>query len=444
MPWRNKIIWSEGLFIRPQHFQQQDRYIEYLVDSRCSSLHAFDWGITVLEIDHELLSLGKFAIVHCKGIMPDGTVFNIPEDAPVPAPLSVPIDLHNELLYLTLPIRRQGSTETEVKDSNGSMARYQSMEVDVDDNNAGQHQCATVQVGQLRLRLMLESEDRSRFNHLRIARVIETRKDKGILLDNSFIPTCLHCSANAELVGYLTELLGLLAARSGELAGRVTEAGRGGVAEFSDFLMLQLLNKYLPLMRHLASIPALHPQTFYQNIIQIAGELATFTSKTKLTPEFSIYHHNNLESSFVSVMQELRRSLSIASTPMAIAVTMAEPQYGVRVARIEDSALIQQAQFVLAVKAELRQEVLQNQFPSQVKIAPVENIRQMISSALPGIEIRLLPVAPRQIPFHAGFTYFELDRNSHYWDKLSQSNAFAIHLSGDFPGLELEFWAIRG
>ena len=34
MSWHNKVVWSEGLFLRPQHFQQQDRYIEHLVDGR--------------------------------------------------------------------------------------------------------------------------------------------------------------------------------------------------------------------------------------------------------------------------------------------------------------------------------------------------------------------------------------------------------------------------
>jgi type VI secretion system protein ImpJ len=68
----------------------------------------------------------------------------------------------------------------------------------------------------------------------------------------------------------------------------------------------------------------------------------------------------------------------------------------------------------------------------------------MVNSGLPGIDLRLLPVAPRQIPYHADFTYFELDRTSRYWDGLEQSGAFAMHISGDFPDLEVEFWAIKG
>jgi type VI secretion system protein ImpJ len=62
---------------------------------------------------------------------------------------------------------------------------------------------------------------------------------------------------------------------------------------------------------------------------------------------------------------------------------------------------------------------------------------------LPGIGLRLLPTAPRQLPFHAGFHYFELDRGSDLWKQLINSGGLALHVAGDFPALELELWAIR-
>ena len=30
------------------------------------------------------------------------------------------------------------------------------------------------------------------------------------------------------------------------------------------------------------------------------------------------------------------------------------------------------------------------------------------------------------------------------WQQLNQSGGLAMHISGEFPGLELEFWAVRG
>jgi type VI secretion system protein ImpJ len=54
-----------------------------------------------------------------------------------------------------------------------------------------------------------------------------------------------------------------------------------------------------------------------------------------------------------------------------------------------------------------------------------------------------LPVAPRQIPFHAGSAYFELDQSSELWEQLKTSGGVALHVAGNFPGLAMEFWAIR-
>ncbi len=444
MPWRNKVIWSEGLFLRPHHFQQHDRYLEHLLDTRCASLQAHGWGITELEIDKNLLSLGKFSIIVCKGILPDGTPFSIPDDTPPPAPLPIPEELHSENVYLGLPLRHQGSVETDSSDAKESLARFNPREIDVSNNVAGHESTAALQVGHLRLRLLLDNEDRNNFVCLGLARILESRPDKGVVLDDAFLPTCLNCSASPILKGFITELQSLLEHRCEALAGRVSEAGRGGVAEIADFLMLQLVNRSLPLVTHLANLPGLHPEAYYRAALQIAGELATFTSEKKCPPAFPIYQHDDQENTFAPLMKELRRSLSMVLEQNAISIPLEERKYGVRVASFADKNLLREAQFVLAIKADVNQKVLQNTFPSQVKIGSVEHIRQMVNSGLPGIGLRLLPVAPRQIPYHAGFTFFELDESSKHWQGLGQSGAFALHISGDFPGLELEFWSIKG
>ncbi|VAW69198.1 Uncharacterized protein ImpJ/VasE [hydrothermal vent metagenome] len=444
MPWRNKVIWSQGLFLRPHHLQQHDRYLEHLLDTRCSSMQTHSWGFTELEIDKNQLALGKLSVTACKGILSDGTPFNVPDDTPPPPPLTIPEELFNETIYLGLPLSHRGAIETDSSNSPQSLARFDPQEIEVRDNVVGHESSATLQIGNLRLRLLLDHEDRNNFTCLALARVQESRPDKGAVLDKAFLPTCLSCSANPQLKGFISELQGLLEHRSEALSGRVTEAGRGGVAEIADFLMLQLVNRSLPLVTHLANLPGLHPEAYYRNALQIAGELATFTAQNKCPPAFPAYRHDDLENTFSPVMKELRRSLSMVLEQSAISIPLEERKYGVRVATVADKNLIQDAQFVLAVKADVPQETLQSTFPSQIKIGPVEHIRQMVNSGLPGIGLRLLPVAPRQIPYHAGYTYFELDQNNRHWESLEQSSAFALHVSGDFPGLVLEFWSIKG
>ncbi len=100
--------------------------------------------------------------------------------------------------------------------------------------------------------------------------------------------------------------------------------------------------------------------------------------------------------------------------------------------------------FVLAVRADTPAEELRRRFPSQLKIGPVEKIRDLVNLQLPGIALQPIPVAPRQIPYHAGFVYFELDQANELWSQLKASGGIALHVGGEFPGLKMEFWAIRG
>lgn len=443
MSFRNRVVWSEGMFLRPQHFQQHDRYLEGFIEQRCGELRSYPWGFSELSIDQQLLSLGKLSISSARGVFPDGTPFSIPEDDDPPLPIDIPENTHNTLVYLTLPARRPGMRE--VGDDSGaeSLSRYAASESDVADTAAATAASAVVQVGKMRMRLMLHNEHLDQYACLGVARIVELRSDKQVLLDEEFIPPVMDCQAAPGLAGFLVELKGLLRHRGEALAARVAEAGRGGAAEIADFLLLQLVNRYEPLAAHLAVLRGYHPEDLYRLTISMAGELATFTSQRKRPAQFETYRHDDLQATFRQVIGDLRQALSMVLEQKATALPLQLRKYGIRVSPISDRKLLGMATFVLAVHADIPVEELRKRFPAQVKIGPVEQIRQLVNVQLPGIQVRPLPVAPRQIPYHSGFVYFELDRASEYWRQLGDSGGFAIHVGAEYPGLEMEFWAIK-
>ncbi len=440
----NKVVWSEGMFLRTQHFQQFDRYVEKLVRGRAGPLRPYPWGITELQINRELLSTGKFAISVCRGVLEDGTPFAIPEDADHPPPLELPDNTRNCVVFLALPIRQPGGIEFELGTGEDTTARYRAFEYEARDANTGSETSARLSVGKLRLRFLLESEERAGYLCLGLARVIEIRADKQVMLDEGYIPPTLDCAASPVLAGFLTELQGLIHHRAEAIGARVAESGTKGVGEIADFLLLLAVNRCEPVLAHLSTAAMVHPEDFYSVGLGIAGELATFTSPTKRPPGFPAYRHEDLQRTFKPLMAELRQSLSAVLEQTAIPIPLQERKFGVRVALIADRTLLTQAAFVLAVRADLPAEALRRNFPAQVAVGPVEQIRTLVNSALPGIRVRALPVAPRQIAFHAGTTYFELERASPLWKQLNQSGGLAIHTSGEFPRLEMELWAIRG
>ena len=343
-----------------------------------------------------------------------------------------------------MPARRPGSLETDPGEGGESFARHRVRELEVRDSNAGSETTATIATGALHLRFALATVERGGYVCLGVGRVLEKRADGQVVLDDAYIPPCLDCQASTRLAGFLTELQGLLQHRADELAVRITQPGRGGVAEVSDFLLLQLVNRWEPLHAHLAGVDGLHPESFYRVALELAGELATFTGQKRRPPAFPSYRHHALKETFTPLMAELRRSLSMVLEQNAIPIPIQEAKYGIRVAVPPDRQLYRTAVFVLAVNAQVAAEVIRSHFPSQVKIGPVEKIRDLVNLHLPGVGLRSLPVAPRQIPYHAGFSYFELDRAGELWKALETSGGCAIHIAGDYPGIELELGAIRG
>ena len=139
----------------------------------------------------------------------------------------------------------------------------------------------------------------------------------------------------------------------------------------------------------------------------------------------------------------LRQYLSAVLEQNAVSIPLEARKYGVSVGILSDRKLVESATFILGVKADVPAETVRRYFGSQSKVGPVEEIRQLVNSALPGIQLRALPVAPRQLPYNADLVYFELDRSSTYWSKMTTTGGIAIHVAGEFPELQMELWAIR-
>ena len=439
----NKVVWSEGMFLNPQHFQQQERYFESYVHGKCSAYGSYAWGIQELTIDNELLSLGKISLLSAKGVFPDGTPFNFPDKDDPPPVIEVKPDTHDTVVYLAVPVKRSGAGDVLAEEDSIGMARYFSSKVESRDVTIDGSDPVSIDVGKLRLRLLYESDDLSGYACIGILRISESRDDKNILLDEQYIPTCLECSASPRLISFLSELSGLLHHRGESIAGRLADTQRGGTAEIADYMLLQLVNRLEPLVNHLGLIHGLHPLQLFTETVQMVGELATFVSNNKRPPALPPYLHDNLQATFAPIITSLHQYLSMVYEQTAISMTLVEKKYGIRVAQITDRTLLSSATFVLAVRADVPENSVRTNLPAQLKIGPVERIRQLVNAAMPGIPIKALPVAPRQIPYHSGYTYFELERNNPYWKELQQSGGFALHIGGDFPGLELEFWAIR-
>jgi type VI secretion system protein ImpJ len=433
------------MFLQPLHFQQLDRNISTWIESRCGGLQSYSWGITHLEIDQELLLLGKVAITVCRGVFPDGTPFNIPDQHTAPEPLDVSSEIKDEIIYLALPVRRVLGKEIAWDKESDELSRYSMQEIEVKDTQSQSEQGgAVIQSGELWMRLRPSSKTQDAYVTIPFARVVEQKKDKRVVLDSQFIPSCLFSSGSEQLANYIEEVAGILHQKGEALANRLGSASAGGVSEIVDFLLLQIVNRYQPLFNHFSTLEQLHPERLYSILIQMAGELATMTQENHRPASLPDYQHENLQLSFEPIVISLRAALSWVSETRAISIPIEEHAHQNRTAIVHDKELLKDAEFILAVGAEMTSDKLRSHIPRKTAIATVDKLRDLVMSQVPGIRLNPLAVAPRQIPYHKGMIYFELNKSDELWKSVEESGTIAIHFSGDYPGLELELWAIRG
>ena len=443
---RNNVVWSNGLFVRPQHFQQQTRYFEHSLTRMVAGHEPHFYGFSTLVLNEELLWLGKVELRQASGVMPDGTVFDFPGDDLAPEVLEISQGFAaNEIIYLCLPLSLEGGLE--VQDATGgpshASARFEMTEHLARDNSVQAGELAALKVARMRPVLALGSRDLSAYVKLAVARIVE-KDDKGaIRLDDRFVPTMLSMSAAPFLRNILSDLASGVEGRARSIATRIGKPDQSGVSAVSDFLLLQVLNRIGPVLGHYARQAGLHPRGVYELLLQIVGELSTFMMDDRLCPELPTYNHDRPDLCWLSVVDLLRRLITRTLEASAEWIELEPRKHGYVLAPIAERELIRSGDFVLAVKASVPQERLQREFTAQAKVASIGAIRELVAKQLPGIPLRLMPVAPRQLPYHAGYSYFALDRTAPAWRQMTDATGFAFHIAGEFPALEMQFWAIK-
>ncbi len=439
----HKIVWTEGMFLRPHHFQRAEHYMENYIRAWGQAHNGYFWGFLNLEVDQELLQQGKVALTEACGIMPDGTPFNFSKAEYAPTPLEIKEGKAGEKVVLALPSQRTGRKQVIFQETPDALARYLAYEAEVDDLNEVSVSSTELQFSFLRLHLMLESNLSTEWTALVVAEIQEKGDYPLLRLKKDCIPPTLNCQNNNQLKAFINDLQGLLLQRSLQMSQRLQQPESRNSSEMVDFMQLQLINRYVGQVNHVSQLNHIHPERLFAEWLQFATELASFSLQRTPDEPLPVYDHNNLAYCFGRLMLLLRHGLSGVLKDNAIQLELVERTPGLNVAILQDAAMIRDFEFVLAVRANVTADMLLTNFPTHMKIAPTNQIRDIVQLQLPGIMLRSISTAPRQIPYHSGYTYFELEKTGELWEQMEKSSAFALYLAGDFPGLNMEFWAIR-
>ena len=435
-------IWSEGLFLRPQHFQAADSHARTTLHARLDGAATYPWGVVELEINDDLASGAQFGIKRLLAVLPDGEIIDIPNRQPPPPAFDITNAVRDEVIYLTLPARQPGAVEYAAADAaDAANARYLIRIKDIIDATDPDRAAEPVEIGEANLRFGIEAADRAGRTCLGLARIRELQA-KRVIFDDAFIAPALDLRSSPTLAGFIIDILGRLEQRQDEVSLRAAEPSAGSNSD-AMFLLLISLNRWQPVLRHLARLDRVHPERLFAAFLAFAGELATFTSAERRPQSFPDYDHENLELCFRPLIEALRLALGVQIGAGAQPLKLVKLAPGAYNSVITDRSLYDAGRFFLAVSAARPPDMIRAQLPALVKIGSITKMEQLVNSAVPGVPLVPIGAPPSQIRALPGYVYFELDRTSADWRDFATAPALGLHIAGEWPELQMELWCVK-
>ena len=451
---QQKVLWNEGLFLTPHHFQQWDRHLEAEVWQRMRAIQPLCYGFTELKIDEDALAVGDLIVNRCAGIMQDGLLFSTPDtdQAPPTRQLSAVFDSKGAIfdarrgaiaVYLAAPLARPGTRATSAAGQvDGVATRYRQASVLVRDENTASNE-REVAVARKSLRIVLEGESLDDYTWLKMAEIVRGASGR-IELVQTFIPPCVQLRASDRLQLILRRTLETLSARSDELTQQRRHRGSGVVefamSESASFALLQIINAAMPAIRHCHSQSGLHPERAFGELSRLAGVLYTFAGEGH-PKDLPLYVHDELSSTFNQLEEQLRGLINVVIPTRAIRITLKQDKESTFSGDLqaEDDEL----SYYVAITASVRPEKLIKEVPLKIKIAAPEDLDYLVSQAIRGVGLQHLATPPAELPLYPDWQYYKIVSIGESWKSVEAARRIAFFLPTEFKGLRMELLAVR-
>jgi len=461
----NKVVWYEGMTLDPQHFQQWDRYHESHLDLRIRGVTRLGWGLARVAVDTDRLANGVVSLRSCRGILPDGMVFDLPAAGPLPAPrpvaealastethivahLAIPTPSPSRRL-IDRPVREAGvpangdsEHRSEIVDEQSFVhARYRAAPAAFRDDTTGADE-QSIEIARPNAQIRFQGEDLDGYTSLPIARI--TREDTGFALDPSFVPTVLSLGASPRLQSVAERVLELLVSRSRALTDRQREAASQREFAPSDAIrlsMLTVINTAIPALRHHLQGGADHPADLFQTLSTLAGGLAAVAPNVPAPKDHPTYDHRRPTEPFNALFAMIQDGLQGAQTSDAFRRLPLDQQretlYVTPLSERDRSATL-----LLAARSDARtEEHLVQQLPHMFRIASPSTIDQVLGHSVSALRVEPTRRLPPGMPVDERASYFRLLKDGPFWDQIVAEEQMAVFLPSEYADVSLDLIA---
>lgn len=430
------------MHLAQHHFQTQSRYFEDATSFALSTLFLKPYGLLGCEMDHDALRNGTVAVLHARGVLPDGLTFHFPDDG-VPAPLEIADifsptqDAHDVLLVI--PAYRPGGINCVVEpaaQANGT--RYRAELRSVPDETSGEDS-AQIAVARKNFRLVLEgAAEAEDWVSVPIARV---RRDGSgrFIYDPRFIPPSLHVGASIRLLELVQRLVELLEGKAEDLLRQRSGTALRDYAgsEIASFWLSHAVNTSVaPLRQHLEHRSA-HPERLFLDLARLAGALCTFSLDAH-PRELPLYDHDRPEAGFELLDRHIRDHLEVALPTRCVPIPLTPREPSFFAGAVPDARSFRGAAWYLGVRAKASRADVISRVSGLVKVCSEKFIAELVRRGMGGLRLEHTSAPPAAISPRVGTEYFRVETAGPCWDSVVDTGVAAAYVPAALPEAELE------
>ncbi|MDN2701981.1 type VI secretion system baseplate subunit TssK [Janthinobacterium sp. SUN100] len=449
-----KILWGEGLFLRPQHFQRQDQYHEARLHHTASALHPYLWGVTHMEWDLAALKTGTLRLQALSAIFRDGEVFEALGDGatgsdtlPPPVDLeALPPAVQEVTYYAALPILNgEGMNYTAQATTAGTPAATRfAHALRATPDLFTESAVADVAYLKKSVRLIPDSEARGSYDCLPLIALRRTVSG-GFEPVPSFMAPSLAIAGAPRLQGVLEHLLDALQAKVSALHGHHREPSRN-VIEFrsgdvSSFWLLHTVSTAAAALMHYVRHPALHPERLYEALLGLAGGLLSY-SKHYTLASLPAYDHAQPGACFDALDGIIRELLDTVISSKYFSIALLEEQPSYYLGKLDSGKIDQHTTLYLAIRAAMPAIELVDVVPLRVKVGAPDDVEKCVLTAMPGLKLSHAPQVPAAIPVRPDTYYFAIENRGALYEQMLKAQSISVYVPAGIRDLQLELIAV--
>jgi type VI secretion system protein ImpJ len=444
----SKVLWGEGLFLRPQHFQRQDAYHEWRLAEVSGALHPYAWGLRGCKLDVDALASGVLRFTELRLIFPDGELYSAPQEDDLPPPVSlesIPAGTSELVFHATLAqMRSNGSNFSGNAAEPDASLRFTQHNLNAPDWFTGAAQ-SELSVLRRCVRVLADTEPRDHLVSLPVCRL--RRSATGPFeIDPRFIPPSLSIGSVPVLHAMLRRLLDSLQAKVDALYGFHREPSRHVIefrsGDIASFWLLHTASSAFAALSHYLHHPALHPERLYERMLELAGALMTFSRSFSLA-DLPPYQHAAPGPCFARLDQVIRELLETVISTKYFSIALEEVKPSFHHGRLESDKISAATTFYLGVQAALSPSEIVDVVPQRFKVGAPDDVEKLVLSAMSGVRLTHAPQVPAAIPVRPNAYYFAVDPRGPLYERMLAAQTITIYVPAGIADLRLELFALN-